>query len=176
MGMSDKPSSRFLVRHNAGMSDVLWWITAPSETAITDSFADVQVEHDPAVLQSVKSWGLAELTLAEAATGPLQGLWEQKRLQRLDPRFGKLKGVDRLYFRLVDPDEPDSGEEWLSEHDAQGWRLRQVERRTNGAAIRTSDWPMNPPWDLGDPNLVDAEITADEFETAWDAAVPDDGV
>ena len=93
-----------------------------------------------------------------------------RECQRRNPAFGKLLGNIRVYLRLPDPEEPSTW--WLSEHDSAGRRLRQIEQRPDGNAITSSvaDWPMNPPFDLGDPQFAANEISADDFEQAWERA------
>jgi hypothetical protein len=133
-------------------------------------FADVEVVDDPATLHLVEAWGLEELDVADAATGPLASFAETRRQQRQDPAFGQLLGRERTYLRLSDPDV-DPGE-WYSEHDSTGRRLRQVEVRPDGTALATTadDWPLNPPFDLGDPQFVRMAISKDEFERVWQRA------
>ncbi|MBO0804805.1 MAG: hypothetical protein J2P25_17245 [Nocardiopsaceae bacterium] len=90
-----------------------------------------------------------------------------------DPSFGRLFGKDRVYLRL--PDDEGQGTEWLTEHGRDGRRLRQVELRADGTAL-TSDlesWPINPPFDLGDPWLAAHEISRNEFEQEWERGTPD---
>jgi hypothetical protein len=36
-----------------------------------------------------------------------------------------------------------------------------------------SNWPINPPFDLGDPRLAACEISQAEFERAWGQGTPD---
>lgn len=52
-------------------------------------------------------------------------------------------------------------------------RLRQVEQCPDGDALRTEDWPLNPPIDLRDPQYSPMEISAEAFEDAWRRARPD---
>ena len=160
--------ARYLVRHDYGMGALWWWITAPSAADITDMFAEVEVVTDPGAVRIAGSRVLDELSIDEAARGPLASFRETRQEQRRDPAFGRLLGKNRVYLRLPDP-ETEAGW-WLSEHDATGRRVRQVEVRPDGTAAATTraDWPMNPPFDLGDPWLAAHEITPDEFERAWE--------
>src|SRR5262249_30582711 len=134
------------------------------------AFAEVEVITDPATIRAVESWPLDELDIAEAASGPLAALSQKREQQRQDPAFGALLGKNRVYLRLPDPEEPAAW--WLTEHDPAGRRLRQIELRPDGTAVASSaaDWPMNPPFDLGDPQFASSEISGDEFEQAWQRA------
>jgi len=165
---------RLLVRHDYGMGALWWWIRAGSAAEITSAFAEVEVIDDPATLRIVESWSLDELDIAEATvTQPLADLYQRRERQRQDPAFGKLLGKNRVYLRLPDPEKPAAW--WLTEHDPAGRRLRQIELRPDGTAATGSaaDWPMNPPFDLGDPLFASKEITQDEFERAWEHAIRD---
>ena len=112
-------------------------------------------------------------TLEATVTQPLADLYRRRERQRQDPAFGKLLGKNRVYLRLPDPEEPEAW--WLTEHDLAGRRLRQIELRPDGTAAAGSvaDWPMNPPFDLGDPLFASNEISQDEFEQAWERAARD---
>lgn len=163
---------RYLVRHDYGMG--ARWIRAMSPAEITTTFAEVEVIDDPATRRTVESWSLDELDMADAVSGPLASLYEARERQRRNPAFGKLLGKNRVYLRLPDPEEPSTW--WLSEHDSAGRRLRQIEQRPDGNAITSSvaDWPINPPFDLGDPQFAANEISADDFEQAWERATRND--
>jgi hypothetical protein len=168
---SEQPSrQRYLVRHDYGMGAVWWWIRAGSAAEITAAFAEVEVVSDLAAIRTVESWPLEELDIGDAVSGPLADLYQKRARQRQDPAFGKLLGKNRVYLRLPDPEEPATW--WLSEHDPAGRRLRQVELRPDGTAETNTaaDWPMNPPFDLGDPQLASHEISGEEFERAWERA------
>lgn len=173
---SEQPSrQRFLVRHDYGMGALWWWITAGSAAEITSAFAEVEVIGDPAALHTVQSWSLDELDISEAmVTQPLAELCQRRERQRQDPAFGRLLGKSRVYLRLPDPEEPAAW--WLTEHDPAGRRLRQIELRPDGTAVAGSaaDWPVNPPFDLGDPVFTSNEISHDEFEQAWERATRDE--
>jgi hypothetical protein len=161
---------RYLVRHDYGMGALWWWIHAESASDITDALAEVEVVEDPDIRLMVESWDLEEFELAEAAAGPLAQFSQQRAEQRSDPSYGRLLGKVRVYLRLADP-AVDPGE-WFSEHDQTGRRLRQVEARADGTfeATTATDWPMNPPFDLGDPQYASMEITQEEFEQVWEDA------
>lgn len=170
----EQPSrQRYLVRYDYGMGARWWWIRAVCAAEITTAFAEVEVIDDPASVRMVQSWSLDELDLADAVSGPLADLYQRRQQQRRDPAFGKLLGKNRVYLRLPDPEEPAAW--WLTEHDAAGRRLRQIELRPDGTAVPSSaaDWPMNPPFDLGDPRFASNEISGDEFERAWARATRD---
>jgi hypothetical protein len=82
---------------------------------------------------------------------------------------------DRVYLRF--PPAPDDAAIFLSEHGPDSRRLRQVEQRADGVAIKTdhNDWPLNPPFDLFDPQHAGMEISQAEFEQAWGRARPISG-
>jgi hypothetical protein len=161
---------RYLVRHDYGMGARWWWIRAESANDITDAFAEIEVVEDPDIRRIVESWDLEEFELAEAAAGPLAHFSQRRAEQKRDPSYGQLLGKERVYLRLADP-EVDPGQ-WFSEHDKTGRRLRQVEVRADGTfeATTATDWPMNPPFDLGDPQYASMEITREEFEQVWEDA------
>jgi hypothetical protein len=161
---------RYLVRHDYGMGASWWWIRAGSAAEITTAIAEVEVIDDPVIVRKVESWSLDELDIADAIRGPLADLYQRRERQRQDPAFGKLLGKNRVYLRLPDPDGLATW--WLTEHDAVGRRLRQIEQRADGTAETGSaaDWPMNPPFDLGDPLFASHEISREEFERAWEHA------
>jgi hypothetical protein len=161
---------RYLVRHDYGMGALWWWVKAPSAAAITETFAEVEVIDDPAIVRRAQSRSFDELDMADAASGPLADLYQRRQQQRHDPEFGKLLGKGRVYLRLPDPEEPAAW--WLTEHDEGGRRLRQIELLPDGTAIATSatDWEFNPPFDLGDPQFAAHEIGRAEFEQAWEHA------
>ena len=152
------------------MGALWWWIRAGSAAEIAAAFAEVEVIDDPAAVLRAESWSLQELDIGDAVSGPLGHLRSKREEQRQDPAFGRLLGKDRVYLRLPDPEEPAVW--WLTEHDSAGRRLRQIELRKDGTAeISTAaDWPMNPPFDLGDPQFASHEISQEEFERAWEHA------
>ncbi len=139
------------MRHDYGMGALWWWITAASAAAITTTFAEVEVIDDPTTVRAVESWSLDELDIADAISGPLAELYSKRKQQCQDPAFGKLLGKSRVYFRLADAEVDLGG--WLSEH-----------------ASCAADWPMNPPFDLADPQFASNEISREEFERAWERA------
>jgi len=165
---------RYLVCHDYGMGALWWWIRAESASDITDTFAEVEVIEDPDTRRIVESWDLEELDLAKAAAGPLAQLAQQRAKQRQDPSYGHLLGKERVYLRFADP-TVDPGQ-WFTEHDETGRRLRQVEVRADGTTEATTDtdWPMNPPIDLGDPEYARMEITQEEFEQVWEDATSEE--
>jgi ribA/ribD-fused uncharacterized protein len=58
----------------------------------------------------------------------------------------------------------------LSEIGTSGKRGRIVRQWPDGRADRIEHWPIEPTFDIRDPDLVDLVIPADEFELAWHAA------
>ncbi len=166
-------TSRYLVCHDYGMGALWWWIRAGAASEITDTFAEVEVIDDPQTQASVETWDLQELDLVEAAEGPLAQMARQRAQQKQDPAYGQLMGKERVYLRLADPDV-DPGQ-WFTEHDSTGRRLRQVEVRADGTfeASTPRDWPLNPPFDLGDPQYARMEISEEEFGRAWQNATGD---
>jgi hypothetical protein len=160
-------STRYLVRDDYGMGALWWWIRAESAEEIEDTFAGLEVVDDPSARNMVESSDVDEFTLTEAASGPLASYAQERARQRSDPSYGKLLGKVRVYLRMADP-AVDLGE-WFTEHDRTGRRVRQVEVRSDGTSEATSarDWPMNPPFDLGDPQYAAMEITKEEFERVW---------
>jgi hypothetical protein len=162
----------YLVLHDYGMGGVWWWIRASSAEEITAAFAEVEVIGNPETIARARTWGLDELDIEDAKRGALASFHQRRQRQRQDPAFGRLLGKDRAYLRLPDPEGQET--EWLTEHGAAGRRLRQVELRADGTAL-TSDlgnWPINPPFDLGDPWLAAHEISRAEFEQAWEQGTP----
>ena len=167
------PRQAYLVLHDYGMGGLWWWIRGSSAEEITAAFAEVEVISDPEAIARARTWDLAEMDIEGAGRGELASYHETRQRQRQDPAFGRLFGKDRVYLRL--PDDEGQDTEWLTEHGPDGRRLRQVELRADGTAL-TSDlenWPINPPFDLGDPWLATHEITPAEFEQAWEQGTPD---
>ena len=162
-----------LVLHDYGMGGLWWWIRASSTEEITAAFAEVEVISVPETTARARTWDLEELDIENAKRGALASFHEKRQDQRQDPAFGRLFGKDRVYLRLPDPEG--QGSEWLPEHGRDGRRLRQVELRADGTAL-TSDLesgPINPPFDLGDPQFAAHEISQAEFEQAWEQGTPD---
>lgn len=172
---ADAQSARraYLVLHDYGMGGLWWWIRASSEEEITAAFAEVEVVGDPEAIARARTWDLDELDIEDARHGQLASFHETRQRQRGDPAFGRLFGKDRVYLRLPDDEEQDT--EWLTEHGPDGRRLRQVELRADGTALTSNleSWPINPPFDLGDPRLAACEISQTEFEQAWEQGTPD---
>jgi hypothetical protein len=169
-----QPARRaYLVLHDYGMGGVWWWILASSAEEITAAFAEVEVVGDPERIARARTWDLDELDIEDAKRGRLANFYETRQRQRKDPAFGRLLGKDRVYLRLPDPDGQET--EWLTEHGRDGRRLRQVELRGDGTALTTDrdSWPMNPPFDLGDPQFAAREISQAEFEQVWEQGTPD---
>jgi len=172
--VDDQPTRRaYLVLHDYGMGGLWWWIRASSAEEITAAFAEVEVVGNPAAITRARTWDLDELDIEDAKTGSLASFYETRQRQRQDPAFGRLFGKDRVYLRLPEPEGQET--EWLTEHGRDGRMLRRVELRADGTAL-TSDlenWPINPPFDLGDPQLAACEISRAEFEQAWGQGTPD---
>ena len=84
------------------------------------------------------------------------------------PGFGELAGRDKVWIRDTSYDD----EVYFEELGPDGRRLRQVTVEADGTMVRSGpdDWPFNPPRDLYNPDLLRYEISADEFEQAWNAA------
>jgi hypothetical protein len=117
---------------------------------------------------------LTEVDIDAADMPPgLDGLREKRDAHRDRPGFGALAGREVVYLRRP-WDEADDTEPsiYLEELGSDGRRLRQVEVYRDGTATKTGpdDGPFNPPTDLYDPDLVQWEITPDEFEQAWNQA------
>jgi hypothetical protein len=162
----------YLVLHDYGMGGLWWWIRASSAEEITAAFAEVEVVSDLEAIARAQTWDLDLLDIEEAKRGKLASFHETRQRQRQDPAFGRLFGKDRVYLRLPDPEG--QGTEWLTGHGPHGRRLRQVERRADGTALASdlAGWPINPPFDLGDPQLAACEISQAEFEQEWERGAP----
>jgi GNAT superfamily N-acetyltransferase len=167
------PRPRYLVLYDYGMGGLWWWIRASSAEEITATFAEVEVISDAEAIARARERNLSELDIEDAKRGELASFHETRQRQRLDPAFGRLFGKERVYLRLPDPEG--QATEWLTEHGPDGRRLRQVELREDGTALTTdlASWPINPPIDLGDPDLAAHEISQAEFERAWEQGTPD---
>ncbi|MEV6767956.1 hypothetical protein AB0N05_04910 [Nocardia sp. NPDC051030] len=170
----DKP--RFLVVHDYGMGQVAWWIRARSAREIVETFAECEVLDTPEALEAAAGWALEEVDI-DAPTMPpgLDGMRAERDGQRDLPGFGALAGRGIVYVvQPWDGDEDFEPSDYLVELDSDGRRLRQIEVREDGDAVRTDidDWLFNPPFDLYDPELAECEIDKDEFERAWQAARP----
>lgn len=163
-------SNRYLVQSDYGMGALLWWITAPSEEDILDTFAEVEIIRDDERIDLVST---GEGQPAEVAIeGPyppgLDGLHEKRMRQRQEVGYGVLAGAERVYLKRPDPE--DDGTVWYSELGSDGRRLREIERLADGSATGYSQWIMNPPEDLRDPESAGFTCTAEEFESVWRSA------
>jgi hypothetical protein len=160
---------RFLVLHDYGMGGLWWWVRARSEREIMETFAEVEVVDDPEDLARFADGSLDEIGIDDPVMPPgLKGLREDRDAQRGRPGFGALAGRDRVWIR-----DPSYEEKiYFEELGPDGRRLRQVTVEADGSMVRTGpdDWPFNPPRDLYDPDLLAYEISADEFEQAWNTA------
>ncbi|SNY62940.1 hypothetical protein SAMN05421748_12497 [Paractinoplanes atraurantiacus] len=152
------------------MGGLWWWIHARSAQQIIDTFAEVEVVEDPEIVAQFADDNLDEVDIDAPAMPPgLDGLREQRTAQRGRPGYGALAGRELVYLRRPWDDEPHI---YLEELGPDGRRRRQVEVYRDGTATRSTpdDWPLNPPIDLHDPDLAQWEISADEFERAWQQA------
>jgi hypothetical protein len=165
---------RYLVSHDYGMGGLWWWIVAPSEEDILDTFAEVEVVSDQVWIERVSAWEQQpqEVSIGGPYPPGLADLAEKRSAQRDLPGYGVLSGADRVYLKRDDPGE--DGVIWFSELGPDGRRLREVERRPDGTASGRSTWIMNPPEDLRDPELARHVCSAEEFESAWASATPVD--
>lgn len=172
--LADDPPDRqvYLVVHDYGLGALWWWVRASSPEEIAAEFAEVEVISAPDRIALARTWNLKEVDIEYAKRRELADLHEQRRRQREDPAFGRLFGKARVYLRL--PDEEGEGTQWLFELGPDGRRLRQIERLANGTSLTTdlTNWPLNPPFDLGDPWLAAHEISKAEFEQVWEQGPP----
>jgi hypothetical protein len=154
------------------MGALWWWVWARSSTEIVHTCAEVEVVTDPDVIGQVEGWSLEEVDLDALPPGPLADLRAQRDQQRHTPGFARLAGKQRVWLRF--PPAPDDGAIFLMELRSDGRRRRQVEQQPDRVAIRTDhhDWPLNPPFDLSDPQYAGMEISQAEFEEAWSRARP----
>lgn len=171
--VDETPKHRFLVCHDYGMGGCWWWVHARSAREIAETFAETWVIDDPERLADAQEWDLDEVDIDDLADSQLQDLRAQRNTQRKRKSFGVLADRKLLYVRQHWDEDSDLAADYLLEI-TNGYRTRQVEVRDTGEAVRTSldDFPLNPPIDLWDPDLADQEITAQEFEKAWDSSVP----
>ncbi|MGW4244027.1 hypothetical protein [Nocardia sp. NPDC004722] len=164
----------FLVCHDYGMGGVWWVIHARSAREIVETFAETAVVEDPQRWAELEKWGLDEVDIDDRSDSALNSLRAQRDSQRTKEGFGAVAERGLLYTRKRwDPEEDVAAADYLTEI-IDGYRTRQVEIRDGGEVVRTDleDFPLNPPIDLWDPELAAQEITAEEFETAWDSATP----
>lgn len=131
---------------------------------------EVEVVTDEAIGQQATSWNLDEVHLEVLPDGPLASLRDQRSAHRDLPGYGVLANRGLVYLR--DTSAEDDGVVYLAEVGPDG-RRRQVEQRPDGDALRTENWPFNPPIDLRDPQYAPMEISAQAFEDAWRRARPD---
>ncbi|WP_278262663.1 hypothetical protein [Nocardia sp. AG03] len=168
------PERRFLVSHDYGMGGAWWWISAHSAREIEATFAEVQVVEDPDRLATAATWNVPEVDIDAVTDEVLLALRADRDEQRRHPGFGAFADRDRVYLnQRWDGADDVPAADYLTEV-IDGYRIRQVEVRDDGPAFRSGldDFVFNPPIDLWDPELVDQEITAAEFEKAWAAAEP----
>ncbi|WP_121391884.1 hypothetical protein [Actinokineospora cianjurensis] len=167
-----RPTRRFLVSLDAGMSTVLWWVWADSATRIRETVAEVGVRADAALTEaSAEQVEVVEFD-AIGDHDILGPLCRQRQEQRQQAGFGALVGRGVVYLRM----EHD-GDAYLMEIDPDGTRTRQVEVTDTGESYRTTeaDYVFNPPLDLYDPQYALMEIEVAVFDQAWAVAVPDPG-
>ncbi|XVV16279.1 hypothetical protein ACQP2X_18555 [Actinoplanes sp. CA-131856] len=161
-------SERFLVVHDYGMGGLWWWIHARSADEIVETFAELEVVGDPEIVARFAGDDDVDEVDIDAPVMPagLDGLREERDAQRGRPGYGVLAGREVVHLKR--PWEGDVV--YFEELGPDGRRLREVEVNPDGTVIRTGpdDWPFNPPTDLRDPDLVQWEISAAEFEQAWE--------
>ncbi|MFI0911931.1 hypothetical protein [Streptomyces abikoensis] len=167
--------TRFLVLHDYGMGGLWWWVRARSAREVLETFAWVEVVTDPeTVVWRAGDGSLEEVDVDAVAMPPgLDGLRAERDAQRGRPGFGALADREVVYLR--DDEDGDEPAVYLMEIGSDGRRIRQVELGEDGSVLRSGpdDWPFNPPAvDLFDPELVDQEISSDEFEEWWVRARP----
>ncbi len=169
--VSGEGQCRYLVVHDYGMGTLWWWVWARSPEEIVDAVAEVEVITEEAVVQQMVTESLEELHLEALPDGPLADLRDQRAAHRHLPGYDVLAGRERVYLRDASPEY--EGAVYLMEVGPDGRLLRQVEQPTDGDAVRTDDWPLNPPIDLRDPQYASMEIGPEAFEEAWRCARPD---
>ncbi|MDF2711106.1 MAG: hypothetical protein K0R62_6758 [Nonomuraea muscovyensis] len=167
-----EPKKRFLVLHDYGMGGVWWWVHARSAREVLETFAEVEVIDSPQAVDQAEGWDLAEVDIdSPTMPGGLDDLRAKRDAQRALPGFGVFADRSVLYLRRRwDGDDGVDPATYLMEIGSDGRRLRQVEQVDDGTAIKSdpNDWPFNPPVvDRFDPELVEMEISRDEFEEAW---------
>ncbi|MGW6980515.1 hypothetical protein ACWGE1_13865 [Streptomyces sp. NPDC054932] len=172
--MTDRfaPTSRFLVLHDYGMGGSWWWVHARSVREVRETFADVEVIDTAESIERAETWDLEEAWV-DGTTTPdgLDELRAKRDAQRGRDGFGALADRKIVWLRRRwDYDDDEDLTLYLMEVEADGRRLRQVELEPDGPGVRSGpdDWPFNPPVvDLFDPELVDMQISEEEFEAAW---------
>jgi hypothetical protein len=157
--------TRFLVCHDYGMGGLWWWVNAESAERIVRTLAEVEVVTDPRFADET----LTEVDLDGPLPAPLDRFRATREAQREDPRFGALAGRDRVYVRLPVDDDDDPGGRWYAELGPDGRIVRQVTITGSGEVWRSdeSELPINPPYDLWNPEMAAWEMTATEFEDVW---------
>lgn len=170
----DTGRERFLVLHDYGMGGLWWWIHADSAQQILERIAEAEVITDADSWEQAAAWKLAEVDLDASELPPgLDELRRQRDEQRGQPGFAALAGRTLVHLRCDSDDEENVVCYW--EVDATGSRLREVEVRGDGPGVRYTpeDWVFHTPVvDLYDPRAAAWEIDAEEFETRWRSAVP----
>lgn len=168
--------SRFLVLHDYGMGGLWWWIWARSAEEIRLTLAETEVITDADTVARMADDSLDEVDIDDVDGDPALTSMRQTRIEQRDqPGFGALAGRSRTYLRLPGDTYGDSSDSYLVELDTDGRRLRMVDMQPNGVRYRSdeADWLFNPPFDLYRPQWATLLVEADEFEKAWEQAVPD---
>ena len=167
----ENTKKRYLVLHDYGMGGLWWWVWAESPQEIVREVAEIEVVTAPEAVLGAETWSLEEVDLSGQDPNPLSILRAKRDAQRGQPGFGALVGRSIVHLRMPADDE-DGVVLFLMEIGWDGRRIRQVEVRPDGSAIRTDaeDWPFNSPFDLHDPQYASMEIGSDAFEASWDRA------
>ena len=169
--MGEQGKKRFLVLHDYGMGALWWWIHARSESEIMETFAEVEVVTDAGMSARFPDGELAEVDIDAAVMPPgLDDARDERDAQRDRPGFGYFAGRDAVFLRRLWDEADETEPQIYYEHlGPDGRRLRQVEVYADGSAIRTGpeDWLFNPPNDLYDPELMQWETSAEDFEQMW---------
>lgn len=174
----DVGGGRFLVLHDAGMGGLWWWVRAESAQEIVERIAEVEVVTESEAAQRAAAWDLIEVSLdAPQLPAPLDELRKQRDAQRGHPDFAAYAGKALVHLcrRWEDEHGGDSASYYL-EVGPEGRRLRQVEVRDDGTAVRSGpdDWAFNPPVvDLYAPEVAAWGIDSEEFEAQWRRAIDD---
>ena len=168
---AEKTKTRYLVLHDYGMGGVWWWVWAESPQEIVRAVAEVEVVTALEAVLRAETWSLEEVDLSGHGPNPLSSLRAKRDAQRGQPGFGALVGRSIVHLCMPADDE-DGVVLFLMEVGPDGRRIRQVEARPDGSAIKTDveDWPFNPPFDLHDPQYASMEIGSEAFEESWDRA------
>jgi len=161
---------RYFVMHDYGMGALYWWIDAPSADDIIRTYAEVVILDDA---NAARHDNIPIVAIDDKTHQPgLDDLRDLRAGQIGHPQFGALVGRGIIFLRR--PDYIEEGSIYYIEYDPQGYRTRQVEIDAKGDAVRTGpeDWWLNPPEDLWNPELVQYEITRNEFDSTWATAHP----